>query len=115
MLSPKWTVTGSWAYRSGKLATWVMELQQNGDAITGTACYADGRWIYRDIAVTGTFPRLTGRITQANAAQPYITVSGATLEGEAIARDAIGVSLLHDTGHRWPLAFKRDPDARCRR
>jgi hypothetical protein len=113
VLSPKWTVTGSWSYRSGKFSTWIMELRQEGDAITGTACYGDGWVLYRDIRITGTFPMLTGTITQANAAQPFVTVSGARLEGEAIDRDAIGVSLVYDSGHRVALAFKPDPAARC--
>lgn len=113
ILSPQWTVTGSWAYRSGKFAYWFLELEQQGDTITGIACYGDAGALYRNVPVSGQFPRITGQVTPEHFAQPWMAGTGPRIEAEAVSRDAIGASLVYDTGHRSALAFKRDDTARC--
>jgi hypothetical protein len=113
VLSPDWTVTGSWSYRSGKFAYWFLELEQRGDTITGIACYGDGGALYRNVPVSGQFPRFTGKVMPEHFAQPWMTGTGPQIEGEAVSRDAIGVSLLYDAGHRFGIGFTRDDAARC--
>lgn len=115
VLSPEWTVTGRWSYRSGKFAYWFLELDQRGDTITGIAYYGDGSPLYRNVPVSGQFPRFTGEVTPEHFAQPWMTGTGPRIEGEAVSRDAIGASLVYDAGHRTPLGFKRDDAARCDR
>lgn len=113
VLSPEWTVTGSWSYRSGKFAYWILELEQSGDTITGIACYGDSGALYRNVPITGQFPHITGKVTAEHFAQPWMTGDGPQIEGEAVSRDSIGVSLLYPAGHRFGMGFKRDAMARC--
>lgn len=108
-----WDVSGGWSYRSGKFHTFVLELQQSGDRITGTACESDAVPLITGAPVSGEFPHVRAVIGPEHVAQYGEGRITARLEGEVVSRTAIGARLIYANGHETPLAFKRDPDARC--
>jgi len=61
---PTESMTGAWATREDKVSPTHLNLQQDGDTITGTACYyATGFLRFRLAPAGGTYPYVTYVIT----------------------------------------------------
>jgi len=86
-----------------------MTLQQSGDVITGTACgTSDGVLLYRDVRVTGDYPRLQFTVT-ANQTYPCCqNLVGTVFTGQQDStKDIVGKYGTVD------LRFKRSTAAVC--
>jgi hypothetical protein len=59
LTGPSESLAGTWMARGiGHSSIFGLTLQQNGDRITGTACYTDAIQIFSGVPVTGDYPDL---------------------------------------------------------
>jgi hypothetical protein len=60
-------VAGNWSSPGAKFQLFELQLQQNGDRVTGVACYIDsGRLVFSGAPVSGTLPDIRFQVTAAS-------------------------------------------------
>ena len=83
VFGPSQSVDGLWTGSLGKFSFVCMNLQQNGDTITGTAsAISDGFVLYKDAPVRGEHPDVSFTVGSANTEACCQHMAGTTFSGK---------------------------------
>jgi hypothetical protein len=104
VFGPSQSVDGLWTGSLGKFSFVCMNLQQDGDTITGTAAaVSDGFLLYKDVAVRGEHPDVSFTVGAANTEACCQHLAGMTFSGKQDStEDIVG---RYGTGD---IRFQRD-------
>ena len=109
-LGPSPQVAGNWSSPGAKFQVVQLQLQQNGDRITGVACGADsGILLFEEAPVTGDLPDIRCEVTAASTQPCCASMAGSGFTGKV--EDERG-EIAGEYGH-IPLRFKPSDTGRC--
>ena len=114
---PTGPLTGTWMARGiGHSSIFGLTLQQNGDRITGTACYTDAIEIFTGVPVTGDDPELRfearpGDFTPCRTGATDCTGVTAQFSGQRDGDTIVGT--YSNQAQRVELRFGRSERSPC--
>src|SRR5690349_16754246 len=93
LTGPSEQLTGHWVANSGDRFTFIeLDLQQNGDEITGTACEsAAGMLFFSGVAVTGDYPHVQFTVSPGQTQPCCAPIAGSQFVGRQDgSKDIVG-------------------------